>query len=352
MRKAIEVLLCLGLLAGLSDAFGMKCENTLYAQRNPGVTGVLINSWKFYSSSFLQSSGYEPRSKNYKLEPDKKRGNNASKNKYNNLDWFATSKGFGEREDFLTVDLNRRALVYLFMFGKPDGDKTPELEGWNQEGWVKRQGSKYKMKVGVDTRISEFGIPREGFLFYKNDVTSVKVPEMQFVRKIIKNMDTSGEFALFFAETNGSPPAAPTGNAKNNQAAVAGKICPEWLHDEWVVAGFDRNDPLTNRMNFRTYHPILDPCFLCSYGHDHGSNAPTTMGYWPRYGYTALKNNNEDEAHAGFSKLSYLVLKAHRFLTAFAQRTSYLTLVTIFYTTEFMHFYLIRDDSQLNTIQM
>ena len=51
---------------------------------------------------------------------------------------------------------------------------------------------------------------------------------------------------------------------------------------------------------FRTYHPTWDPCFLCTFGHEHGSDARTIMGYTPRYGYTALKNHNQDESHNGF----------------------------------------------------
>jgi len=80
----------------------------------------------------------------------------------------------------------------------------------------------------------------------------------------------------------------------------AGGRCPKALHDKWVARHSDRSDPQTQHLSFKTYHPLWDPCFFCSYGHEHGSNAPDLMGYHPTYGYTALKNYKQAESHNGF----------------------------------------------------
>lgn len=40
--------------------------------------------------------------------------------------------------------------------------------------------------------------------------------------------------------------------------------------------------------------------FNSAYDHEHGSAAPILMGYKPKYGYTAWKNNRQNEAHEGF----------------------------------------------------
>lgn len=53
-------------------------------------------------------------------------------------------------------------------------------------------------------------------------------------------------------------------------------------------------------MEFRTWHPLWDPCYFCSYLHEHGSSSPDLMGYQPTYGYTALKNRHQQESHHGF----------------------------------------------------
>jgi hypothetical protein len=52
-------------------------------------------------------------------------------------------------------------------------------------------------------------------------------------------------------------------------------------------------------MKFPTWHPVWDPCYWCTYGHEHGSNAPALTGIKPMLSYPSLKNANENEQHEG-----------------------------------------------------
>ena len=111
-------------------------------------------------------------------------------------------------------------------------------------------------------------------------------------------MGTSGFFSILVAESDGRPVREPS--YPSDMRIEAGQFCPRQLHDKWVAREIDYDDPCTRGRTFKTWHPLWDPCFWCSYGHEHGSAAPLLMGYQPRYDYSALKNNHQNESHEGF----------------------------------------------------
>ena len=292
MKRTIVCLCAIHCITSVYGA-GMLCSDSLYAQRTRGVRGELLRSWD-YPSFRWQESAYEPRSKSYSLASLE---TGQASDKYMNLDWLATGTGgANEIEDFLKIDYQREAKTYLFVTAK-SSTGTPSLPGWLAEGWARRpsgaKGAELISGVSKDKKV--FGMSTKGYIFSRTGI-SVTVPSKGYLKKNIENLDTSGHFSVLIAEKDGSAPSPPTGN----KDAEPGKLCPSWLHDQWVVSGFDEDDPDTVNRNFRTFHPLLDPCFFCSYGHEHGSNAPSIMGYWPRYGYMALKNGDESESHEGF----------------------------------------------------
>lgn len=90
--------------------------------------------------------------------------------------------------------------------------------------------------------------------------------------------------------------------------------CPDELHELWTTTSRDTADK-DNYMNMdmsskdnllkrRTWHPLVDPVYWCSYGHDHGS-FPSVLK--PAFTHTAWKtedttqqNGRQDESDEGF----------------------------------------------------
>jgi hypothetical protein len=108
------------------------------------------------------------------------------------------------------------------------------------------------------------------------------------------------KYGALFGEADGSvPPLSPPPSGWTGPAIVEHKLCPEALHEMWVVDGNDANDPELNGMKFRTWHPSHDFIYGCYMGHEHGSPG-SLMGYTELYHYTALKNNHQNESHEGF----------------------------------------------------
>ena len=281
---------------------GAQCSNhPLYKD---GTKGVLIRSWTYKprpdGSMYWTTSGYFPKYDKHTWVPV----DPASKNNYTGLDFFASHQGDAKPElaDFVTLNFQRPCKVYLMVHGWKDTGPKPTLAGWTSEEFVqvsKGEGERVKFDLGSQKR--DIYAPNRAYLFSKIVKESVAIGNHGWVGSNVKNLNTKGFWTVLVAEEDGSPTTlsgAPAGTVPNGR-------CPDALHDAWVAKGQDKDDKLTYGMDFKTWHPLMDPCFWCSYSHEHGSSAPLIMGYNPRYGYTALKHkgNSSLELHNGFKDI-------------------------------------------------
>ena len=292
------LLLLLSLITSVIAA-GMQCkDHPLYKK---GMRGEIIRSWEYApekrKGQAWYRSAYQPRFSGYYLAPE----NEPTSTKYMGLDFFATATGVTSVANFLTLHYQRPAKTYLFVSAYKKTSGIPQLEGWESEGWARKPQNKpsAKLEFGVGKTKSSFGMSSAGFVFSKTG-TSVQVPSKTYIKANVRHLQTKGFYTVLVAEQSGKPTRQPT--SPKGMRVTAGALCPQQLHDKWTVSGADSEDRKTRNKQFRTWHPLWDPCWWCSYGHEHGSAAPLLMGYWPRYGYTAFKHRGDTEAetHAGF----------------------------------------------------
>lgn len=278
---------------------GFMCKDHLLKKHYPYVTGEILRSWVFRKndegSQQWFNSAYRPRH-NFKLE-----NNGGTPKMYENLDHFGIFNGLRSYKDWATVHFQRKAKVYLYVNSWDGPEKKPSLSGWTSEGYVKAlSDDRQKWTAGgIGTESKEYTVLLRGFMFSKVVDETVVLPTRQYIAANVRNLKTDGFYNVFFAEADGSPTQVPQ---KPNQFRdiQPGQKCPEKLHNWWRLPGDDTTDPFIKGRLFKTWHPLWDPCFWCTYAHEHGSSAPMIMDYWPRYDYTALKNFNQDEAHEGF----------------------------------------------------
>ena len=79
-----------------------------------------------------------------------------------------------------------------------------------------------------------------------------------------------------------------------NTTPVAGRPCPQWVHDQYVTTGPD------GKM-YATWHPPVDPQFGCVFGHEHGADPRTSRANAdpPAFGYAAAQMGMV-EPHVGY----------------------------------------------------
>lgn len=163
------------------------------------------------------------------------------------------------------------------------------------------QGKHTRTTMDIGSRNETFLVPHMAYVFSKVG-SSVEIGSKDWMYANLPHLDTKGYWSAMIAEEDGSPVAAPT--RPRGMEIEAGARCPDALHDRWITPGTDQLDTSAHgNTMFRTWHPLWDPCYWCSYDHEHGSAAPLLMKYYPKYGYTALKNNEQDESHKGFKDI-------------------------------------------------
>ncbi len=263
--------------------------------------GEIIRSWEYKMTNPPNQawylSAYQPRFNAYSLAPEE----NQTSHKYMGLDFFGTWTGAAPIPDFLTLHYQRPAKTYMLVAAYEKKCGIPELAGWKSEGWARRPSDKPRatLEFGFGEKNGSFGMASVGYMFSKTGAR-VDVPSKTFIKANVKHLQTEGYYNIFVAEEDGSITRAPAPPA--GMMITPGGLCPKELHDMWTVKGHDSEDAATREMAFRTWHPLWDPCWWCSFGHEHGSSAPLLMSYWPRYDYTVLKHkgDTEMESHAGF----------------------------------------------------
>ncbi len=298
----IAVLAALLLAQPSFASFGAQCsDHPLY---KPGMKGVLLRSWTYRprtdGSMYWTSSGYFAQYAQHHWAPV----DDETSTKYIGLDFFASHNGDAKPElaDFMTMNFQRPAKVYLMVHAWRDTGAKPSLAGWTSEGFVKLvKGEGNRVQFNLGTQKRDLYATTRAYIFSKVVKQSVSIGNHGWVDRNVKNLDTKGYWSLLIGEEDGKPTSLPAGPA----GTVPGGRCPGALHDAWMTPGQDKSDRQTYRVPFRTWHPMWDPCFGCAYDHEHGSAAPLIMGYKPRYGYTALKDKGDAalEAHNGFKDL-------------------------------------------------
>lgn len=262
--------------------------------------GVLIRSWSYDMNEkkkmYFTESVYFPRYAGHKFVPV----NNQLSTNYENLDLFSTKSRNKATDGFCNIFFQRKAKVYLLVHGHVRGDPKAYLRGWKSEGWAmlsKEYSSNRRLVFGLGKRRGNMTIPHRAYVFSKV-ASKVQIPSHKALGAKIRGIKLAGYWSLLVAEADGSKTKAPRNPPGIN--IPAGGRCPEALHDKWVTRGTDPSDPQTFDKEFKTFHPLWDPCYWCAYDHEHGSDAKSLMGYAPKYGYTAMKNGLQKEAHKGF----------------------------------------------------
>lgn len=296
---------------------GMMCSEHPLAPTEK--KGVLIRSWSYAPREDghmnWPQSVYLPRYTQHSWVPV---GDDAS-NKYLGLDYFTSHSSSVPEKNFCTLNFQRMAKIYLLVSGYERGDPEATLTGWKSEGWVEfkeRASQENNTVFGLGSRKGEMYAPSRAYVFSKV-AQSVTIPSHHVLATYIKGIKVEGYWKALIGEADGSafiPPESPLG-----VSIPPGGRCPDELHDAWMTPATDAADEFTTGKMFHTFHPLWDPCYWCAYDHEHGSDPKSLMGYSPKYGYTALKNGNEDESHKGFKgivmdvddKLVYYGIHAH-----------------------------------------
>lgn len=218
-----------------------------------------------------------------------------SSTRYHGLDLLHISGSNGKGK-LAKLYFNRPATVYLFVGVKGEGARA-KLHGWKSEGYARLNNpDDTDVKYGIFQR-GIILVPTYAYVFSKQVRSAVNVPTEPEIWRSLK-LQTTLRTHMRVGGWNGKP-SLPSGSFEGKTIRPNTK-CPESLHRTWVAKNSDSNDPTVKKRLFATWHPVWDPCFWCSYGHDHGSSPKALMGYEPSFEYTAMKNSFEREAHPGF----------------------------------------------------
>ncbi|MER3478937.1 MAG: hypothetical protein C4327_00215 [Meiothermus sp.] len=189
-------------------------------------------------------------------------------------------------KNLLELYLNRTARIGLIWYGNPDDlPSWMQNQGWSRGADVKVDGKSYPVflrTVGAGQQLFG-GIERKSGRVY----------------------------TVILAERDGkpsSPPPVPAGLEVPKPNAA----CPDWVHDQYMVKGFD------GKM-YRTWHPQIDPVYWCYFGHEHGSDPRMFAAFdkiAPAFGYVSQRAG-ADEPHTGFKLFAYDDNQGHSWLIQF-----------------------------------
>lgn len=325
----LALVLIPAIASGLGVPTGAQCsDHPLYKTAGKG---EIIRSWSYRLQAdgrqYWTTSVYFPRYQTHAWAPLE----NPTSTKYANLDYFSTHTGTENHADFVTLNFQRSAKVYLMIHAYRGTGAAPTLTGWTSEKEyieiTKGKGLRTAMDIG--TCNATFGATSRAYVFSKVG-TSIEIGSRAWMFANVKNLETKGSWSAMIAEADGSPVVAPT--RPEGMEIPAGGRCPSELHDSWVTPSTDSEDTALGTKMFQTWHPLWDPCYWCAYDHEHGSSAPLLMNYKPKYGYTALKNNEQDESHKGFKDIVLDLGTHHMYYGLHAHMSSKSRFSTRFHT--------------------
>lgn len=149
------------------------------------------------------------------------------------------------------------------------------------------------------------------------EVTLPKVSQFRFPGSSARPSSYSVLFVNAKTDESFAYPSMPsTSSGLNITKIVPHSMCPTELHDIWTATPRDTEDPDNyengdikgSLMKHATWHPLIDPVYWCSYGHDHGSfpgklNPAFTATAWKTKDVTT-HNSRQDESQEGFKVFS------------------------------------------------
>lgn len=187
-----------------------------------------------------------------------------SPDKYRGLDFFVMAGNRNVRSPFaLKMYLQRAAKLYLFVNTLSYDAANPvdaTLRGWQSEGWADLGRPQQALVYGVHQKTA-FRATKYAYVFSKktrgrNHVAYL--PQVGWVMRNIQGIVANGQYHIRVAEADGSPSVKP--GLFRGVDIKPNRRCPDVLHNAWST--FDNNnDPHTQGMTFRTWHPQWDPCY-------------------------------------------------------------------------------------------
>lgn len=307
MRLTLLFSFTLFLCALRVQAIGLSCtDHPLYKRGR--TTSVLIRSWVFRQirprHMYFTESMYLPRWTRHVYAPSSSR----SSKKYYGHDLFLTRFPLSGRHDFLRMEFQRRATVTILVTATSKRKPRLYLPGWRSVGWVevvRGRGRAQFLKYGLARKETKF-LPTFAYAFSRSASHVAILPDQLWVKRYIRGArgvtNLAGGYVVIVSEANGGRPRAPKIYGVPEARPLT--WCPKRLHDSWTATS---TDPAERGVKFKTWHPAYDPCIWCAYNHEHGSSPKHIMGYEPKYGYLARKNNRENESHEGFKGFVFRV---------------------------------------------
>jgi hypothetical protein len=200
--------------------------------------------------------------------------------KYQKFDLFQISSSGATQDNLLEFETTREAKICLIMGVDDTGmtggaDAVMDLPGWQSVGMV---GWDQNVTAPKNHKYSAYqGEPiAQGQMACKNFPAGVH--KLGSPDKLGAPYKIWG-YHLIVGESDGSVPPLPTPpKGWSGPAITENSLCPDALHEMWVVPGHDENDPEVMAKMWRPWHPSYDYMYGCYYGHEHGSPG-SLIGY-------------------------------------------------------------------------
>lgn len=240
----------------LVSGFALRCTD--HPIHTAGMGSVMAYAWRFIHAARFSFANYHPRYRGHTWAPRE----NLGSTKYKGLDWFWANSGTYSNASYVTLFLQRRSRVYLVVtYSYNPAYPRATLPGWRPEGYVQLvDGEKDVFKYGVQQSLTRW-LPSSAYVFSKLAGPYVHLPERGWVRDNVGGIESSGDWYVMLAETNGAAPAPPKNPAGISVPIVPNQKCPDSLHDRWVTRNTDDKDRDTRGKMWRTWHPMWDPCY-------------------------------------------------------------------------------------------
>lgn len=240
---------------GKSSGLGLSCSD--HPGFFSGLKSTLPKSWTMLSGPSFGGSNYHVNPPTHQYAPLL----DVNSTKYRGLDLFWAYQT-GEGDDFIELELQRAAKVYLLVAFEYNGDyPEPSLEGWKSEEYVGLvKGVDEDLPFGVHQTNYRW-IPREAYAFSKVVDGKIILPTGEWVQRNIQGGKPIADYIVLVAEEDGSATGVPTSPAGVPDGIEPNARCPDELHDLWMTGNTDDDDADTAGMKWRTWHPMWDPCY-------------------------------------------------------------------------------------------
>jgi hypothetical protein len=199
---------------------------------------------------------------------------------FQKFDLFQIDTVGAKVDNFLEFETTREGRFCLIMSVDDTSmtggaDAVMDLPGWQSVGMVRWDEN---ATVPKNHKYSSYqsGPVSEGQMACKNFPAGAH--KLGSPDKLGAPYKLSG-YNLIIGESDGSIPPLPTlPNGWSGPGISENALCPDPLHELWVVPGHDERDPEVMAKMWHTWHPSYDFMYGCYYGHEHGSPG-SLVGY-------------------------------------------------------------------------